>query len=230
MTGFCPALVRQLTGYWSVAGHSVKQAACAASGICRNLDQQREQAAMTIEQQQQSFHVALTGHRPNKLAGYDLSTPFYVALQEWLEHIIKTGLAQHPHLTLHSGLALGADTVWSQAILAMRERFPGRIAFVAEVPLMTQSSRWPAARDKEYWQTQIDSADLVNVYAQSYSPQAMQLRNEGMIGAAQLVLALWDGSTGGTAHAVRFAEKNGIQVFRMTPEQIATRAAAHPVR
>jgi uncharacterized phage-like protein YoqJ len=175
---------------------------------------------MPISTPPQSFHVALTGHRPNKLAGYDLTHPFYVALQLWLERIIRTGLAQHPHLTLHSGLALGADTVWSQAILAMRERFPDRIAFVAEVPVMTQSSQWPAKRDTQFWQKQIDSADLVNVYAEIYTPRAMQLRNEGMIRASQQILAVWDGSTGGTGHAVRFAEKNGIPVFRMTPEQI----------
>lgn len=171
-----------------------------------------------------TFHVALTGHRPEKLAGYDLTVPFYVALQNWLEHIIVTGLSQHPHLTLHSGLALGADTVWSKAILAIRDRFPDRISFVAEAPLMTQPSRWPSTRDKDYWQKQIDSADQVNVYAESYSPRAMQLRNEGMIGAAQLVLAVWDGSTGGTGHAVRFAEKHGIQIFRMTPAEITARA------
>lgn len=171
-----------------------------------------------------TFHVALTGHRPNKLDGYKLNTPFYRALTSWLVHIVETGLTKHPHLTLHSGLALGADTVWSHVILAMREQYPDRITFVAEVPVMTQSSQWPSTVDKNFWQKQIDSADLVNVYAGSYTPAAMTLRNEGMIGAAQLVLAVWDGSTGGTGHAVRFAERSNIQVFRMTPEQIRMRA------
>jgi len=172
-----------------------------------------------------TFHVALTGHRPDKLAGYDLTAPFYTALRDWLVHIITTGLDRHPHLTLHSGLALGADTVWSEAILQMRRAHPERIEFVAEVPVMTQSSRWPADRDKAFWETQVTNADLVNIYAESYSPMAMQLRNEGMIGAAQLVLAVWDGTSGGTGHAVRFAEQRGTPVFRMTPDQIRDRAA-----
>jgi uncharacterized phage-like protein YoqJ len=181
---------------------------------------------MTREIPTPSFHVALTGHRPEKLAGYDLSDPFYGALKTWLEHIIVTGLAQHEHLTLHSGLALGADSVWSMAILAMRARFPARISFVAEVPVKTQSSKWPSARDKQFWQTQVDSADLMNVYAESYSPRAMQLRNEGMIRAAQLVLAVWDGSAGGTGHAVRFARQQNIPVFMLPPAQIAARPDA----
>ncbi|MET0888335.1 MAG: SLOG family protein [Mycetocola sp.] len=172
-----------------------------------------------------TFHIALTGHRPNKLAGYNLNVPFYAALSSWLIHIVETGLQKHEHLTLHSGLALGADTVWSHVILAVREQYPDRVAFVAEVPVMTQSSQWPSARDQKFWQKQIDTADLVNVYAESYSPRAMQLRNEGMLRPAQLVLAVWDGSTGGTGHAVRFAEKQGIPVFRMTPADITARAA-----
>lgn len=173
----------------------------------------------------ESFHVALTGHRPGKLAGYNLSIPFYTALRDRLAEIVDAGLAKHPHLTLHSGLALGADTVWSQVILTARERFPDRIGFVAEVPVMTQSQRWPAARDQAFWREQVDRADLVNVYAPTYSPRAMQLRNEGMVNASQLVLAIWDGSDGGTAHAVRFAETHGVSVYRITPEQIRERAA-----
>jgi uncharacterized phage-like protein YoqJ len=175
-----------------------------------------------------SFHVALSGHRPGKLDGYDLSTPFYTTLREWLEHIIETGLVLHEHLTLHSGLALGADTVWSQAILAMRARFPNRISFVAEVPLMTQAARWPMAADRVFWQAQIDSADLVNVYADVYSPRAMQLRNEGMVRAAHMVLAVWDGDAAnthsGTGHAVAFAKRKNLPVFVMDPDQIRARA------
>ncbi|ROR76086.1 Uncharacterized SPBc2 prophage-derived protein YoqJ [Plantibacter flavus] len=174
----------------------------------------------------ETFHIALTGHRPNKLAGYDLTHPFYVELQAWLEHIITTGLAQHRHLRLSSGLALGADTIWSRAILAMRDRFPGRISFVAEIPVMTQASQWPAAADVEFWHEQVARADFRNVYADEYSPRAMQLRNEGMIRPAQLLLAVWDGSSGGTGHAVRFAEKQGIPIFQISPTVVSRRASS----
>lgn len=69
-----------------------------------------------------SFHVALTGHRPGKLAGYDLYHPFYERLRERLKGIVLDGIEKHSHLTLHSGMALGADTIWSQAALTMRHQ------------------------------------------------------------------------------------------------------------
>lgn len=173
-----------------------------------------------LKKHAESVHVSLTGHRPHKLAGYDLSDPFYVRLQARLERIIVNGLEHHPHLTLHSGLALGADTVWSKAILAQREIQPDRITFVAEVPVMSQSSRWPAARDQQFWQHQVDVADRVNIYATTYSPRAMQQRNEGMIAAAQLLLAVHDGSSGGTGNAVDFARKTGVRIFSLPPSSI----------
>ncbi|WP_433673831.1 SLOG family protein [Microbacterium gorillae] len=165
-----------------------------------------------------SFHMSLTGHRPNKLDGYDLSTPFYDLLRQTLRTAITGALDVHEHVTLHSGLALGADTVWSTMILEARAAHPGRVAFVAEVPTMLQSGRWHEG-DQAFWRQQMASADAVNVYASEYSPRAMQLRNEGMVRAANLLLAVWDGSSSGTGHAVRYAGENGVLMHAWHPDE-----------
>lgn len=183
----------------------------------RYAEAQPTQPAAKEGQSSHSFHVALTGHRPTKLAGYDLSHAFYERLRARLVETISQGLAVHQHLTLHSGLALGADTVWSQAILQQRAAHPERIRFVADVPVMTQADQWPDAASKAFWRRQIEVADEVNVYAQAYTPRCMQLRNEGMVRPCGLLLAVWDGSPGGTANAVSFAEANSIRVHRMDP-------------
>lgn len=169
----------------------------------------------------ETFHVALTGHRPTKLAGYDLDAPFYRALARRLTQILESGLARHQHLTLHSGMALGADTVWAQVIVAARAAHPGRIRFVAEVPVDTQSDRWPQ-HSRAQWRELVAAADEVRVYAQRYSPHCLHLRNEGMIGSARLLLAVWDPAetTGGTANGVRTGRRRGLEVFVITPDEI----------
>lgn len=171
-----------------------------------------------------SFHIALTGHRPAALAGYDLSHPFYTVLRTWLEEIIAGGLSIHPHLTLHSGMALGADTVWAQAIVRQKALHPDRISFVAEIPVLTQPDRWPGAEDRRRWAELKDSADRVHVYANSYTVQCLHDRNRGMISAADLVLAIWNGTpSGGTAGAVRFARQQNIQTFVIAPRDVRDR-------
>lgn len=71
--------------------------------------------------------MALTGHRPQKLAGYDLQQPYYERMENQLIKLIKTALKRCDKLELHSGMALGADTVWARAIIRMRDQYPDRL-------------------------------------------------------------------------------------------------------
>lgn len=167
----------------------------------------------------ETFHIALTGHRPGKLAGYDLGNPFYGNLRRHLMSTIEVALKEHHHLTLHSGMALGADTVWSEAVVNVRAMNPDRITFVAEVPVMTQSDRWVATTDKQRWARHIKIADTVNVYAERYTPRCLWDRNEGMIDAADRLIAIWDGHPGGgTAGAVTYARRKGVPVQVLSPD------------
>src|SRR6218665_258918 len=89
--------------------------------------------------------IALTGHRPTKLDGYDRTTPFYRRLQEELLRIALRALhASKEILELHSGMALGADTGWAEAISMLQQRCPDRGGVVAHVPIPGQRDPWPA--------------------------------------------------------------------------------------
>lgn len=61
--------------------------------------------------------IALTGHRPPKLAGYDYNNIFYKRLYKKLDNIVKQALTRYDCLELHSGMALGADTIWAKVIV-----------------------------------------------------------------------------------------------------------------
>lgn len=172
-----------------------------------------------MPQQERPFSIALTGHRPNRLpGGYNLGHPFYKRLAGLLQTAVRAELGYHERLALHSGMALGADTVWAQVITQMRRENPGRIHFVAEVPFMAQAARWPKRADKELWERLVAEADEVRVYAEQFSNRAMQARNEGMIDAAELLLAVYDGTAGGgTANAVRYAKKRLVNTIVLNP-------------
>lgn len=167
------------------------------------------------------FHISLTGHRPSRLAGYDLSLPFYDRLREALALVVIQQLDANPskHLVLHSGMALGADTAWAMIILSVKEMHPGRISFVAEVPVMTQPDRWPNPLDRHRWSYLVGRADRTNVYAERYNPGCLWDRNRGMIEAADLLIAVWDGHLGGgTAGAVAYARQRNIPILRLDPK------------
>ena len=172
-----------------------------------------------------AYSIALTGHRPQALAGYNLSAPFYTALEEGLLSIARRALERYGKLVLHSGMALGADTVWSKAILRLREEFPEDVYFVAEVPVRTQPDRWIGERDRDLWREHVKTADQVRIYGEVYSVRWLHARNHGMIDAADLLIAVWNGSeTGGTAEAVGYAQKHGTRLWRIDPDRLKSKA------
>ena len=82
--------------------------------------------------------IALTGHRPPKLADYDYNNIFYKRLYKKLDNIVKQALTGYDYLELHSGMALGADTIWAKVIVDNKKQFPDKIKFIADVPNMEQ--------------------------------------------------------------------------------------------
>lgn len=175
------------------------------------------------------LHIALTGHRPNKLAGYDIEQPPYKQLQADLESFIGIQLEKYDKVVCHSGLALGADTIWSKAILSMRDTHPGRVKFHAEVPMLSQPSVWFNERDINFWHEQMDLADEQTIYGhleglskEERKYKAIKLldeRNKGMINHSDMLLAVWDGSKGGTYNAVTYAKKQGVKTYIIKPEK-----------
>ena len=172
------------------------------------------------ENTDQIYTVALTGHRPDRLAGYDMSHPFYQVLHQELSSRVQALLGQHQRLELRSGLALGADTIWAQVGLQLREQHPGRIQVAGYLPFPGQADRWPA-HSRDTWALIRHSLDREHICAESYSISAMHRRNAVLIQGADLLLALWDGKpTGGTAGAVRLARAQKTPVHVIDPEQI----------
>lgn len=172
-------------------------------------------------------HIGFTGHRPNKLGGYDLSAKGYQLLQEDLETYIKRNLDVFDVVVGHSGLALGGDTIWSKAILSMKEKHPGRVLLHAEIPMMEQADAWFKQSDIDFWHEQVERADFKSVYGslaghsdserKKLAAKFLNIRNEGMLDHSTVLLALHDGTSGGTGNAVAYAKKTGLVTHTVHP-------------
>lgn len=138
--------------------------------------------------------VAGTGHRPNKLGGYtrDARTHLFNTAIKSLEHLQPTKLI--------SGMALGWDQALARACVELS------IPFIAAVPFAGQETVWPAASQREYHELCEAASDLIIVSPGGYSAAKMQIRNEWMVDHCDRVLALWDGSPGGTRNCVDYAK------------------------
>ena len=161
------------------------------------------------------MRLAVTGHRPDKIGGFDPMNEVRVALRKEM----RTKLIELAPEKVVSGMAIGIDQDFVSVCLDLR------IPFIAAVPFQGQESEWPLASQRLYFAL-LDKAEHVEyVSAPGYEPWKMQKRNEWMvdwIGEDGRLLAIWDGSPGGTGNCVRYADRLGRMIVRIDPDAIVS--------
>lgn len=150
--------------------------------------------------------IAGTGHRPDKIGGYT-----QVAEDRVYNLAYDTLKALQPDIVI-SGMAIGWDQALAQAALDLK------IPLHAYVPFEGQESRWPMMVRENYWRIR-HKATHVNIICEGdYASWKMQKRNEAMVRDCTAILALWNGSSGGTANCVFYAQRQRKKVQNLWPE------------
>lgn len=147
--------------------------------------------------------VAGTGHRPDKLGGYDQAT------SRRLQDLAEAALRRYAPTAVISGMALGWDQALAEAALVMD------IPLIAAVPFVGQEKRWAPDAQKRYHEILACAAVVHVVSPGGYSHLAMHARNQWMVDRCKHLLALWDGTSGGTANCLNYAVDSKAQVTNL---------------
>jgi uncharacterized phage-like protein YoqJ len=147
--------------------------------------------------------VVATGHRPQKCGGFSEAAQLLlkqIAI-DWVKALNPRGAV--------SGMALGWDTAIVEACLHLG------LPYVACIPFRGQESQWPSSSRRAYCEYLLKAANVILCSPGDYSAHKMQIRNERMIDMAlqygpglnnSIVLALWDGTSGGTENCLLYAQ------------------------
>ena len=166
------------------------------------------------------YRLGLTGHRPKKLGNvYDLNDPRWQNFMQDLNQVLEQRIQEYGYVECHSGMALGADMAWALVIQSARERYPGQVKFVADIPNPDQPAKWTSPETVALFYDLVDNADERVTYAPTYTKECLNDRNIGMIDHSDEVIALWDGTASGTGHAVAYAESLNKFIKVLHPEQ-----------
>lgn len=153
--------------------------------------------------------VVITGHRPfPKLGGYSRAA---VArrrrtAREWIAALRPRGVID--------GLAQGFDLdVFEECVIA-------KVPVLACQPCLRQERIWPADVQRRYHELLALAAKVELVTNAEYTRDCMQRRNIYMVDRAvnhplgrSLLLALWDGTSGGTYNCLDYARTTGIEMI-----------------
>jgi uncharacterized phage-like protein YoqJ len=152
-----------------------------------------------------------TGHRPDKLPwGTDERDPRCVALKRSMLREIER-LYRRGKTHFISGLARGADLYFAEAVLELKEIYP-LITLEGAVPCLSQADRWPE-EERARRQRVLDACDLESVVQENYDRWCMQRRDRYMVDRASAILAVFDGTPGGTMYTLNYAMGEGLDIL-----------------
>ncbi len=122
--------------------------------------------------------ACFTGHRPNKLKGYnpeDNKELLWRLHSEIVRHIEE----ERVH-TFINGLALGIDQWAARIVIKLRQTKYPNLKLISAVPCKNHSCKWSKQNQKD-WQEIVDLSDeVIYVSEEEYKPYLMQKRNEWM--------------------------------------------------
>lgn len=139
--------------------------------------------------------VAVTGHRPKHLP-----PPAREWVREELTHLAVRLRQRHGMTIGISGMALGADLWWADAVIK------SGAALWPHVPYRQQPDLWDPADQQEWARLLGEAGRPPVVYGAHPDTRLLFARNHGMVDACDLLLAVWiRGKRGGTCEALRYA-------------------------
>lgn len=155
------------------------------------------------ETEQCQRRCCFTGHRPEKLNASE--EKIKAELKSEIEMAIQEGYTEY--LT---GMARGTD-LWAAEIVLDLRRENAQIKLICAIPFEGVERRW-SEHWKELYRNICDGADQVHVIGKGYSHSIFQIRNEWMVQHSSRVIAVYNGSPGGTKNTINYAKRQGIPV------------------
>lgn len=147
--------------------------------------------------------LAGTGHRPSKIGGYKEEAHLYR-----LKLLTKVLNKLKPEKVI-SGMALGFDIELAEAAISLN------IPLLAAIPFINQDKIWPEKSKIIYQELLNKASEKVIVCEGEYVPWKMQKRNIFMVDSCNLLLALYNGTKGGTQNCVKYAESKNKPILNI---------------
>lgn len=168
--------------------------------------------------------IMVTGHRPGKLGGYT-SNPIASRIRRELHDIMASTRHRFGSCVGITGLAQGVDQWFAEVCRALS------IPYIAYIPFPGQERLWPSDAQDHYRQLVAEASEVHVGPSAGTKPEviaALHRRNSEMVSTCHAAIAVWNGSSGGTADAVRKLTDLGRPVLRLDPRESFDPAALEP--
>ena len=151
-----------------------------------------------------------TGHRPTKLPWrYNEMDCRCLALKRRIRDAVETAYEQgYRHFIC--GMAEGCDLYFCECVLTLRDSHPD-VTVEAAIPCPSQADDWSLEQQRRYAEL-VEKCDFETMISSKYTSSCMQRRDRYMVDRASLLIAVFNGSSGGTRYTMQYAIDKKILV------------------
>ena len=144
-----------------------------------------------------------TGHRPEKCKGTE--EEIRAGLLEEIKDVAAAGFD-----TFITGMAAGVDTWAAEEVLKLKEE-KADLKLICAVPFRgMEKKRTP--EEQETFRKIIEKADDVTYISQKYARWCFLARDRWMVDHASRVIAVFNGTHGGTEYTINYAKQKEVPV------------------
>lgn len=161
---------------------------------------------MKAETELRKHRCCFTGHRPEKLGFSEWQIK--AALEKEIRAAASVG-----YTVFISGMARGVDLWAAELVLDLRERGEG-VRLVCALPYPGFESRWEQGWREKY-EDILKWADFVKIICPQYDKSCFQRRNQWMVDHSSRLIAVYNGTRGGTRNTLEYAEACGLSVVKI---------------
>ena len=147
-----------------------------------------------------------TGHRPDKI-GKNEDT-----VKELIRNEVKRSVKEG-YYTFITGMATGVD-MWAAEIVLEEKKTNPDIKLVCASPY-PGFERNRCLADRMKYHEVLNNADYIINISEKYTRFCFQIRNMWMVDRSDKVIAVYNGSRGGTYNTIKYAEKKNIRIVNV---------------
>lgn len=152
-----------------------------------------------------------TGHRPNKLPwGYSEKGIRFFLFRRKLKKTILNAINDGYDYFI-SGMAIGIDMLCAKIVLELKKKHFS-IKLECAIPCLNQTAKWNDESKVRYSNILKQADKIIYVSNINYYSGCMSKRNKYMIDSSDMLIAVYNGSEGGTKQTIEMAKKANLKI------------------
>ncbi|MCH5157436.1 MAG: DUF1273 family protein [Clostridiales bacterium] len=160
--------------------------------------------------------ACFTGHRSQKLPWkFNEEDDRYLAIKKTLRKEIEKAI-QGGYTTFLCGMALGFDMLCAETVLNLKKQY-NHIKIIGALPCKNQDELWSPNEKNRYRQLLGKLDGIRCIYDKYIGNECMIERNKYMVNNSSLMIALYNGCSGGTKATIEYAKKQKLQIVTIKP-------------